>query len=172
MDAYIQEIYDKFLLPVGAGLVVLIIIWNGYRIITSSGDPEAQKDARDWIIGALAGLTLLILAGVVYDALRSGATAMSIPSAMAAAKPFTFTGAVSGSGWTTDSIIQKIVSFLVASAGGVAVIFLIWGGWKYLINAGNEEETGKAKKTMLWAIIGLIVVLISWAFLDWLLRAL
>ncbi|MFA6493383.1 MAG: hypothetical protein WCV58_04550 [Patescibacteria group bacterium] len=61
---YITILY-KWLIPFGAGLAVLMIIYAGYLYITSGGNPDNIKQAKDYIIGALVGLALIILAGII-----------------------------------------------------------------------------------------------------------
>ncbi|MCL5407150.1 MAG: pilin [Patescibacteria group bacterium] len=61
---YITLLY-KWVLPFAAGLAVLMIIYAGYLYITSQGNPDNIKQAKDYIIGALVGLALIILAGVI-----------------------------------------------------------------------------------------------------------
>ena len=63
--------------------------------------------------------------------------------------------------------IAKVLGLLIAAAGIVFIILLIVGGFMYLTGAGNEEQTGKAKKLMIDAIIGLILTLIAWAAGSW-----
>ncbi len=43
------------------------------------------------------------------------------------------------------------------------MIFLIVGGYRYIIARGNEEMMEAAKKTITGAIIGIIVIVISFA---------
>ncbi len=45
----------------------------------------------------------------------------------------------------------------------VAVIMVIFGGFIWLTAAGNEEKVERAKKVISAAVIGLIIVLLSWA---------
>lgn len=61
---YITILY-KWVVPFAAGLAVLMIIYSGYLYITSQGNPDNIKQAKDYIIGALVGLALIILAGVI-----------------------------------------------------------------------------------------------------------
>ena len=59
-------------------------------------------------------------------------------------------------------LIQVILSFL----GLIALSFVIWGGYLYLTSAGNEEQVGKAKKTLTYAIIGIVTVLLSYVIVS------
>lgn len=55
------------------------------------------------------------------------------------------------------SIIKTILDFLAL----IAVIFIIVAGIRLIISQGEEEAKEKAKKSIIYVIIGLIVVLIS-----------
>lgn len=59
------------------------------------------------------------------------------------------------------TLIQKIGGWLLLLAGALAVVFLIIGGIRYLVSAGNSTQAEAAKKTILYALGGLIVIVIS-----------
>lgn len=68
-----------------------------------------------------------------------------------------------------DGIITKISNTLLLLVGVVAVLFLIIGGFQYITSAGNPESVGKAKNTILYAIIGIGAVLLSYAAVQFIL---
>jgi hypothetical protein len=45
--------------------------------------------------------------------------------------------------------------------GVVSVIMIIIGGFKYIISSGDSANVTSAKNTILYAIIGLVVVLLA-----------
>lgn len=47
----------------------------------------------------------------------------------------------------------------------LAVLFIVWGGIKYVFSAGNEENAQAGKKTITYALIGLIVAGGSYAMI-------
>lgn len=61
---YVTLLY-QFGIPFGIALGTLVIIYAGYLYATSGGNPDSLKQAKDLIIGALVGLALIILAGVI-----------------------------------------------------------------------------------------------------------
>ena len=69
----------------------------------------------------------------------------------------------SGPAGETDlgDLIISIINILLAVAGLVAVLFLIIGGVRYVVAAGNEEQLESAKKTITHAIIGLVIIILS-----------
>lgn len=66
----------------------------------------------------------------------------------------------------TESFIKNIISFLVGIAGAVAVVFIIIGGFQYITSSGHPEKLEKAKKTLLYAAIGLVIVLAAYVIKD------
>ncbi len=68
------------------------------------------------------------------------------------------------------SIVGTIFQIVVAAAGVIFIVLFLVGGVQYLSSAGNEEATGKAKKLLIDAIIGLVIVLAVWAFGNWILK--
>lgn len=51
-------------------------------------------------------------------------------------------------------------------AGAIAVLFVIIGGFWYITSAGNEEQAEKGQKTVTNAIIGVIVVVLSYVIIT------
>jgi len=58
-----------------------------------------------------------------------------------------------------EEIIDKIVMLLQAVAISVGTIMIIISGIQYLTSAGDEAKTTKAKKTILWTIVGVAIVI-------------
>lgn len=69
-------------------------------------------------------------------------------------------------GSVTDIItmIQTVGGWLLMAAGAIAIVFLIIGGIQYMTSAGNADKAAAAKKTIIYALIGVIVIAAS-AFL-------
>ncbi len=67
---------------------------------------------------------------------------------------------------------QKILPFAFGAAGVAFVILFIVGGLQYLTSAGNEEASTKAKKLLLDAVIGIVIVVSAWAIANWVLSGL
>lgn len=63
---------------------------------------------------------------------------------------------------TTSCIVMNIVNILLAIVFLIAVVFLLIGGFRYIISQGNEEGVEKAKGTITNAIIGVVVTVLAW----------
>ena len=65
-----------------------------------------------------------------------------------------------------STMITTISNTILAIVGVVAVLFLILGGFQYITSAGNPEQIGKAKNTVLYAIIGIIVAILAYVIVN------
>lgn len=62
-------------------------------------------------------------------------------------------------------LIVGIIYLLLFFAGTIAVLFVVIGGFWYLTSGGNEETAEKGRKTVTNAIIGIIIVVMSYAII-------
>ncbi|MEK7524108.1 MAG: hypothetical protein AAB588_03695, partial [Patescibacteria group bacterium] len=79
--------------------------------------------------------------------------------------------ALSGGRTGLRDIVLTIVNFFLTFLGLLAVVMVIYGGFLYVSSAGNEESVGKAKKILLYAGLGIIVIIVSFALVNTILGA-
>lgn len=60
-----------------------------------------------------------------------------------------------------DTLIKKGIDVFSAIIGVVAVVMIMVGGFKYITSAGDSSKVSSAKSTIIYAIIGLIIVVLS-----------
>lgn len=73
----------------------------------------------------------------------------------------------SGNKDALPTIITNILYVIIGVAGLVAVIYIIIGGINYMTSAGDTSKLEKAKKTILYACIGLIICALAFAIVNW-----
>jgi hypothetical protein len=61
----------------------------------------------------------------------------------------------------SNSDATERINLLSAVVGIVAVIMIIFGGLRYITSGGNDTSVTGAKNTILYAIIGLIIVALA-----------
>ena len=57
----------------------------------------------------------------------------------------------------------RVAKAAIGVVGTAVFIMVVYGGFLWMFASGNEEKVGKAKKILLWAILGLVVVLSAYA---------
>lgn len=72
--------------------------------------------------------------------------------------------ALSGANGLRDTIWKialNIVEIILQLVGYVSVGFIIYGGFRYLTSAGSPDGNAKSRKTIINAIIGLVISIFS-----------
>jgi hypothetical protein len=77
-----------------------------------------------------------------------------------------FEGTSSG---TLMSAIRNIVNALLTFAAVVAVIYVIIGGVRYIVSQGDEDAQVQARNTIIYAVIGIIVIALSAVIINFVL---
>lgn len=67
----------------------------------------------------------------------------------------------SGAPKTLGDTIKTIINILSAAVGVIAVIMIIVGGLRFVTSGGNAEAVKSARSTLLYAVIGLVVVALA-----------
>ncbi len=60
-----------------------------------------------------------------------------------------------------SAIIQNVTNWVLGIAGAVAVLMLVIGGVRYIISAGNPTQAEGAKKTIIYALVGIAIIALS-----------
>lgn len=62
--------------------------------------------------------------------------------------------------------LPEITKTVISAAGVAAVLFIIIGGIQILTAYGSDEKMGKGKKTITFAIVGLVIAILSYAIVS------
>lgn len=78
------------------------------------------------------------------------------------------TGSSSSSG-SLMSTLNVIINIALGALGLVTVIMIIVGGYMYVTSSGDAAKVTKAKNTIMYGVIGLVIALLSWAIVNFVL---
>ena len=73
---------------------------------------------------------------------------------------------VDGGGDDLTSSITNILNAIIAVLGLVCVVVMIIGGVNYMTSSGDAGKVKKAKDTILYGLIGLIVCALAFALVN------
>ena len=68
---------------------------------------------------------------------------------------------VGGDETELNDLLADIINIISVIVGIVAVIMIIYGGFKYITSGGDSGNVTGAKNTILYAIVGLIIVALA-----------
>lgn len=61
-----------------------------------------------------------------------------------------------------QTIVIKLINWVLGILALVAVVLVLIGGFKWMTAAGNEEKVTDAKKLLVAAVIGLVIIMAAW----------
>ena len=113
-----------------------------------------------------AVLALAIPVGVV--AVASAATLQPIDNSLCqgaeltwSADPADCESSTGDAGETVNTPVALVINIFSWVVGVVSVVMIIYGGFRYVTSAGNDAGVKTAKDTILYALIGLVIVALS-----------
>lgn len=138
----------EILLRVASIAAIIYIVWGGFRYLTSQGDPGKVNTARTTIVHSLAGLAVTIIASatVAFIFRQIGLTAGS--------------GGLGELAATSDRI-KVILNVAYGAAGATAALYIVIGGFRYTISNGDPQKASTALNTIIYAVVGLIIVIFA-----------
>lgn len=59
-----------------------------------------------------------------------------------------------------------IINYVLGFLGLIAVAFLIYAGILMVTAAGNEDQVGKARKIITYAVVGIVIIILSFTIVQ------
>ena len=126
-------------------LSVLMAVLQGIRYALSRGEPQATQRALNGLIYSAVGVAVGLSSWVLVNFVLGRLVISSEPV----------------------GILAPIIGFLVMIAGVIAVIMTIIGGFKLTLSGGDPQKAASAQKTIMYAVIGLIVAISAGPLMAW-----
>lgn len=80
-------------------------------------------------------------------------------------KPF---GETTGNPTDIRQVVVNIIKVFLSFLGLIFLILIIWAGFKWMTSGGNQDKVGEAKNQIKNAIIGFVIILLSYAITNFL----
>lgn len=67
--------------------------------------------------------------------------------------------------------IGRVIRAFMGLLGIVAVLLILYGGFRWMTAGGNEDQVGEAKKIIISGVIGLIIIMSAYAIATFVINA-
>lgn len=71
---------------------------------------------------------------------------------------------------TTSVYIQKVVTYLLTFISIIAIIYVIYAGFKILISWWNDEDVKKSKTTIISVLVWILIIWLAYAIVLWIIK--
>lgn len=121
------------------------------------------KNIRNLIVGLVTAISLVAVP-VAVPALAAAAPSIQDNLCAGANLSVNSGGGCADTSQGTDkinSIITTVINIFSLVVGVVSVIMIILGGFRYITSGGDSSNVSSAKNTIIYALIGLVVVALA-----------
>jgi hypothetical protein len=135
-----------------ASLAVLMLVISGFRAMIYAGSEEGVTQLRRTVFGVVGGIFLLLLTEVAKRTL--GLQDLSQPN-------------------PNEAIVAavQIAAFFLGFLALVALVIVVYAGFLMIFSLGNDERVTQAKSLLIRAGIGFLVILVSFALVQFVIAA-
>ena len=164
----IKGILSKVGTPIMALLAALAIVFltiAGMKYITSGGDTAKAEVAKKAILYSVYGIVIAIISVYVVRTTINEILTMVGKTRISADTEATLgatAGNATGATATLNGVMHyawQIIHILMMWSQAVAVVYILLGAFFYITSGGDDAKAENGKKTITWAVIGMILVI-------------
>lgn len=128
-----------------AYLALFFVMYGGFQYLTSSGNPDQASKGRSTILNAIIGLVIAAGSTAVVNKFSTIAAGAS----------------------TAEGVLANVFDIAYYIAGIIAVLVIIISGFKFAVGGDDPSSITKAKNSILYAVIGLIIIISAFAITNY-----
>jgi hypothetical protein len=102
-----------------------------------------------------------LLALLIFTPLSAQAFDITVPNTIT--QPVTNSQAASQG---VGSMISNVITLIFSFSGVAVVLYFLWGAFDWIMSGGDKEKVGNARKKMTTAIIGLLLLSLTFAIMG------
>lgn len=143
---------------------VVIIVAAGFQMIIAHGNAEAIQRAKTALSYAVYGFIMAVLSFVLVAGMADYLGANNLPDPSNPANDILANPLVDKT--FGDLVINKILINFLKLAGLLAILMLVFNGFRYITASGDEEQIKEAKDAMKWIAAGIITILFAYVIIK------
>ena len=146
----VQNVAAVFV-AVAAGAAVLFVVVGGFQMLISFGNESTATKGRNSVIFALSGFALTLAAQAIISFVVNCAFAGNIH--LTSTNP-------------ALTLMATAVNIMMSVFNVVFALVAIGAGFRMVLGHGKSDEFTKARSTLLFAIIGAVVINVARALVN------
>jgi len=155
LTGLITKILDFLITYIILPLASFMLILAGFKFVTAQGNEEKIRKARQNLIWTVTGVAVVLGAEVILGLLQE------------------VFGVSEKNQWST--LYTKLLGYLnqiIVIIFALATVYFVWGVTQYVRSAGDQKALEQGKKTMIYGIIGMVVMGGAWGIVTLILNSL
>ena len=135
-----------------------------YRMITSNGEEESLKKAKNTILYAFIWFFIVRFAKAIVETVYGKAACTQVIWGIIQINSWNCINPAQIS-WAVN-IVVSIINWLNGFVGIAVVLMILYAGFTIFTSAGDEEKVKKAKKIIIYVIVWMLILVVNWLILT------
>ncbi len=152
------EAVVKFLIAAAGAILVVIILFGAFQIMTAAGNPENIKKGRNTIVWALLGFAIILVASglgsIIANILEVEVGTLDDGASIATSTVDTPEGVI--------GVIDTIARWMYGILMILGVVFILYSAFLFMTSSGNQEKVSTARRALIYAIVALVIGVLAW----------
>ncbi len=142
-----------------AGIVSIVyIVFSGFRFITSQGNEETVESAKRGLQWSVIGFVVILLSYIIVLGISKELKFQGLGTPDQLKNPLTLN--------TFFDLYTRLLDAFFSIMALIAILMLIVSGYRYITAQGNTEQAEAAKKTITYAVLGIVVALLAYVIVH------
>lgn len=156
--------FYNFLEFFAAAIAMLILVYNGIRLIVESSAQETLETRKKHIKYALIGLVIiglseLFIKDIIFPLQPAESGSLITLGQQAIPEPkINYQLAI--------TTIGHLINFIASFIGYLAIAAIVYAGYLYVTARGEDDQISKAKKVLVGALIGILLAALAFALVS------
>lgn len=158
----------QYIMIFSASVAVLMIVAGGVMLMLNGAEEEMQTRGVKTITWAILGLIISVLSYTIVEIVNQIPITQGNPTTGTHITIDDEKGVLDklASGDLRAEIIPDIIKMILKLVGVLALGLLLYAGVLMVLRDGDEENISKARKLVIWALVGIVVVVLAYAIVD------
>ncbi|MEJ0021716.1 MAG: pilin [Candidatus Doudnabacteria bacterium] len=162
----LKELALKILI-VFAGFTTLIpimaVVFAGFQMLISQGNPESIQKAKQTLTWTIYGFVLAICSYIIIAATIKFLGAENLNQIDPNSPAPTVVNPLGSADFTV--FLKNLLLNFLGIVGVLAILMIIFNGFRYMTAGGNEEQTTIAKDGLKWSVAGVITIVLAYVII-------
>jgi len=129
-------------------IAVMFIIFNAFQLMVHGEDESEISNVKKRLIYTVVGIVILISANWIVMFMVDSDGKIMMPDVA-----------------SNIQLGMKWTNYILGFVGIVAIVSLVWGGFRLITNFGNDQVMEEAKRIIISSVIGIVVAFSAWTII-------
>jgi len=158
IDVFIKNLFNAAIVLV-ALITIGVVVYSGFRMMMSGGNQEQLSKAKSSFLWSLMGFVTISFGFAIVSGIMKFFDARDISPSSGQPENLLLTSDIL-------QFAKTVFDSALSLVGLVALLLIIFNGFRYITAQGNEEQTSQAKQGLQWSIVGLIISILAYVIVT------